>query len=196
LQNKDYETQDDVLLPRYWRDARFGINRKHAPVVGVTWYEAGAYCKWLLQNWDELDEGRQGLPKPKLIRFPLETEWAFAAGGDENNRFAFGELKEAEKEIVNYANTSESGIGRTTPVWMYPQGKSAHDVMDMSGNVWEWQANYKDKDHDVLGLRGGSWDYDEVNARVSIRNDYYLPYGRLNDLGFRVVACSLPSGIS
>ncbi|MBK8784743.1 MAG: SUMF1/EgtB/PvdO family nonheme iron enzyme [Anaerolineales bacterium] len=36
----------------------------------------------------------------------------------------------------------ESGIAHTTPVFTYPLGKSTLGVMDMAGNVWEWQAKF------------------------------------------------------
>ena len=64
--------------------------------------------------------------------------------------------------------------------------------MDMSGNVFEWQANYRDKDHDVLALRGGSWNLDGGYARVSGR-DYYSADLRLDDVGLRVVVFALPN---
>lgn len=59
--------------------------------------------------------------------------------GDANDRFAFSELKDL-KDLPRYANADESGINRTTPVWMFPKGISPAGVMDMSGNVWESQA--------------------------------------------------------
>jgi formylglycine-generating enzyme required for sulfatase activity len=58
--------------------------------------------------------------------------------------------------------------------------------MDMGGNVWEWQANFYDKQHKGLALRGGSWKYYQYGARVS-RRYTYLPDERLDDVGFRVV---------
>jgi formylglycine-generating enzyme required for sulfatase activity len=61
----------------------------------------------------------------------------------------------------------------------------------MSGNVWEWQANYSAKEKRYLGLRGGSWFVVEVDARVSFRY-FNLPLNRFNLIGFRVVA--FPSG--
>ncbi len=188
LKNEEDEIQEGVLLPRNWRDPRFGIARRNAPVVGISWYEASAYCKWLLENWESLEEGKQGLPKPKLIRLPNENEWETAAGGkDPEGRYAWDKKGEATKKenIARYANTSESGINRTTPVWMYPQGESPHHVMDMSGNVWEWQANFRDTDRDVMGLRGGSWDINVVNARVAVRF-VVPPYVRSSSFGFRV----------
>jgi len=201
LQNKNNDIQDSVLLPRNWRDPRFGIARRGSPVVGISWYEASAYCKWVLENWENLEEGKQGLVKPKLIRLPVEIEWSSAAGGeDPKERFPWdkrsspvdkkGATKNTE-EILQRANIRESGINRTTPAWMYPQGASIKGVMDMAGNVWEWQANFADKDHDVLGLRGGSWFDDGNSARVSIRS-IYLPDSRNFNFGFRGVL--LPSG--
>ena len=178
------------VLPEYWADARFGEMRPNAPVVGISWWEANAYCKWLLANWDKLEEGKQGLPKPVEIRLPTEAEWELAAGGADGNRFAFGTLKD-EKEIVKHANTRESGIGRTTPVWMYPSGESLHKGMDMAGNIWEWQANFLDKDHDWLGLRGGSWYLNVDYARVSYRY-YYHPYNRYDNIGVRVLGFFSP----
>ncbi len=178
------------VIPGSWSDARFGEMRPNAPVVGVCWWEANAYCKWLLANWDKLDEGKQGLPRPKEIRLPTESEWELAAGGPAGNRFAFGELKKTD-EITRHANTSESGIRRTTPVWMYPSGESPTRVIDMSGNVWEWQANYSSTSRQYLGLRGGSW-YDDVDyARVSFRNGLH-PNLRSGDFGFRVLGLFSP----
>jgi len=196
LKDEDYETQDGVLLPRYWRDARFGSSRRHAPVVGISWCEASAYCKWLLENWDDLDEGKQGLHKPQLIRLPREVEWAEAAGGDKDQkRYPWDKTKPTEKieEILLRANVRESQINRTTPVWMYPLGESVNGVMDMAGNVWEWQANYSSggAKRTYLGLRGGSWLGYEVNARVAFRN-LNLPNLRPYNIGFRVAL--LPSG--
>ena len=194
LQNEESETQESVLLPRGWRDPRFGISRRNAPVVGISWYEASAYCNWLLENWENLEEGKQGLSKPKEIRLPLEKEWSTAAGGeDPKERYAWDKkgAKTKTEDLPRFANTSESGINRTTPVWMYPQGESPHGVMDMSGNVWEWQANYRDLKNGWLGLRGGSWFSSVDFARVVIRY-YSHPFNRGYYIGFRVAL--FPSG--
>lgn len=195
LQNKNNDIQDGVLLPRYWRNPRFGLNRRAVPVVGISWYEASAYCKWLMQNWDDLEEGKQGLKKPNEIRLPTEKQWAQAAGGNEDQkRYPWDTSTATDKteEVLRRANIRESGINRTSPVWMYPLGASTNGVMELAGNVWEWQGNYYNKNHSTLGLRGGSWYLSGDLARVALRVNA-LPVSWSGYFGFRVVAYSLPS---
>lgn len=187
-QSEERLAESGVLLPRYWRDPRFGIMRPGAPVVGVTWYEANAYCRWLLAHWEELEEGRQGLPRPRLVRLPVESEWEIAAGGlQPEDRYPWDGKKATNptQEILKKANITESKINRTTPVWMYPQGKSTRGIWDMAGNVWEWQVNYFDKDHDSSSLRGGSWGDDGGYARCAARYRFG-PGCRRDHIGFRV----------
>ncbi|MEA2008947.1 MAG: SUMF1/EgtB/PvdO family nonheme iron enzyme, partial [Chloroflexota bacterium] len=127
-----------------------------------------------------------------LLRLPTENEWVMAAGGeDPQGRYSWdkeGQATEEVDEILRRANVDESGIGRTTPVGMYPLGVSSQGVWDMSGNVWEWQANYEDDDRDWLVLRGGSWYYYRRYARVSARD--LSPPDDLwsSSFGFRLVA--------
>ena len=154
-------------------------------------------AKWLsahesLPEWNSLRSA--GLtPGFVQLRLPIEAEWVVASGGSENDRFAWGALENLRTEISRYANTDESGIGHTTPVWMYPQGESQpHGVMDMSGNVFEWQANHYSESRKSLGWRGGSWNFDCVDARVALRGNYIYPLDKDYDIGFRVVAVSPP----
>lgn len=83
---------------------------KH-PVVGVTWYGAVAYAKWI---------GK---------RLPTEAEWEVAArGGLENALYPTGD--EIEKSQANFFSSD------TTPVMSYaPNGYSLYDF---AGNVYEW----------------------------------------------------------
>ena len=183
---------DHKIYPRYWNDPRFGIARKGVPVVGVSWYEANAYCRWLLEHWDKEPEAEENPGwKPRLLRLLTEKEWVMAAGGEKpKGRYPWDkedQVTQEEAEILRRANVDESGIGRTTPVWAYPLGKSPHEVWDMGGNVWEWQANYYDSDYDYLGLRGGAFLVDRNLARVASRG-IGNPVSRWDGNGFRVAA--------
>ncbi len=106
LQGKDNLVEAGVLYPRFWRDSRLGAQRANAPVVGVTWWEANAYARWLLIHWDDLAEGQQrarpGLAKPALLRLPREDEWILSAGGEADNRYAFGTLENPAEDISRF----------------------------------------------------------------------------------------------
>jgi formylglycine-generating enzyme required for sulfatase activity len=197
LQDKDISPNGRVILPRYWTDPRFGIARRTAPVVGITWWEANAFCKWLTEHWQEIPEyaAQKKLLQGKIFRLPTENEWVLAAGGEAKDRYPWDEKGKAttdKDEILRRANTDESGINRTTPAGMYPLGRTTSGIWDMGGNVWEWQANFYDKDHDYLGLRGGSWDHALYFARVVARG-HDLPYNLWVFGGFRLVVFSPPT---
>jgi formylglycine-generating enzyme required for sulfatase activity len=179
------------LKPDYWDNKEFGIAKRDNPVVSITWYEANAYCRWLKHHWEELDESRANTElQPKLVRLPLELEWSTAAGGENpDDRYPWDKIGKAtknDKEIARRANVNEN-ISRTTPVNVFLRGASPYKVMDMGGNVWEWQANFYDKSHKGIALRGGAWNYYQYGARVSRRYTYLPDDTDLVDVGFRVV---------
>ena len=136
----------------YWVDSRWHIGNH--PVVGLSWYEADAYCKWLAQKL-----GYE-------VRLPIETEWEKAARGMDGRIYPFGNDFDENK-----GNFRETGIGRTTAVGIFVEGLSPYSVMDMSGNVWEWCIREKDltttDDREVL--RGGSWGYNRVLSTTIYR---------------------------
>ena len=188
------------LKPRLWDDPRFGASRRLFPVVGVNWYEAAAYCVWLTRHWAE--ELQTSNPSASLrtslklqnskfqFRLPLEHEWAAAAGGEERERYPWQKTpaKVKEDEIVLYANT-KSDLNGTTPVCMYPAGMSLAKIMDMSGNVWEWQANLYKKGEIWRALRGGAWYSEADRVTASARLDYHPVYWLIVN-GFRVWAAA------
>jgi len=170
------------------------------PVVGVSWYEANAYCRWLTEQlraprdtqhvshctfyaWrDGEPEALDLQPETLTARLPTDQEWTAAAGGEAGDRYPWG-----PEWHESCANTGEGGISGTTPVGMYPSGQSPLGVWDMAGNVWEWLASQGEE----CPLRGGSWGYNQRLARVSARNGHY-PDLSYHNMGFRVVV--FPAG--
>lgn len=138
------------------------------PVVGVSWYEAEAYARFMNK------------------RLPTEAEWEKAASWDAESerkrRFSWGD-DEPSPAVCNF----NSHFWGTTPVGSFPEGASAYGCLDMTGNVWEWTSspfmgypNFRafpypeysetwfDGDHRVL--KGGSWATQASTLRISFRN--------------------------
>ena len=164
--------------PRYWQDQDF--NNPSQPVVGVCWYEAMAYTRWLA--------ALTGQP----FRLPSEPEWEWAArrGGR-----AFPWRRGWNQERLN---SLEGRVMRTTPVGAYPHGATPDGIHELSGNVWEWTATrYADypyrpeanlEDPDATGLRvarGGGWAAHRRMVRCAYRIRYNPGNGDGN-LGYRI----------
>ncbi len=147
------------------------------PAVNLAWVEAVAFCQWL--------SNRLGYE----LRLPTEWEWQQAAtGGKPHNQYPWG--PDWDESL---ANTYESNLGRILAVGLYPSGKSEQNVMDLSGNVWEWCLNQYDQPKQTAAggearrvLRGGSWDVNQVSARCAYR-DFFDPVFRSPSIGFRLV---------
>ena len=190
--NVGWRGKDPVTQPEYWDHPRFGKSRRGYPVVGVSWYEANAYCAWLAEQlyasrfpFHVWRDGKLETLEPETlsIRLPAEAEWEAAAGGAEGERYPWD-----SDWHESHANTDEGGIGGTTPVGMYPSGKSdPYGVWDMGGNVWEWMAS----DERGKPWRGGSWYDLQRNARVRERLRLNPDHSD-NYSGFRV--CASPAG--
>ncbi|PDV97774.1 NACHT domain-containing protein [Candidatus Chloroploca asiatica] len=122
---------DRITLPRYWSDP--GLNNPLQPIVGVSWYEAAAYCNWLTaqghaQGW---------LPAEAVIRLPTSLEWEYAArGGDSQQWYPWGN----DAPTPEHANYRETGIERPAPVGCFPLGRAACGAEDLVGNIQEWMA--------------------------------------------------------
>jgi formylglycine-generating enzyme required for sulfatase activity len=160
--------------PRYWQDKKW--NGADYPVVGVSWYEAIAFCRWLSETTGE------------DVTLPTEQQWQRAAQGDDGRIYPWGN-RWAGKRCNNRVSPQDSN--QTTPVTQYPNGASPYGVLDMSGNVGEWCLTAYESGSTSLGgtddrvLRGGAWDdTDTDHFRASYRGGNHPNDGN-GDWGFR-----------
>jgi formylglycine-generating enzyme required for sulfatase activity/serine/threonine protein kinase len=175
-----------------WEAPGFAQTDGH-PVVGVNWYDAIEYLRWLSEA-----TGRS-------YRLPSEAEWEYACRAGTRTAFSFGDTISTDQ--ANYdGNFTYNGGARgayrrgTTPAGMFPP--NAWGLYDMHGNVWEWvqdvvHDNYEGAPLDGSAweeggdqarriLRGGSWLYNPRYLRSALRNGFSSALS--NDIvGFRVV---------
>jgi formylglycine-generating enzyme required for sulfatase activity len=179
-------------------------NLPNHPRVGVSWYEAMAFCRWLTDHLRE----RGDLAEDQEITLPTEPQWEKAARGKDGRRFAWGPDPDP-----NRANYSDLGVDTTSAVGAFPGGISPYGLADANGNVWEWTCSLWGKDWDDPEfvypynpedkrenlsvsdeipriLRGGAF-YNEPRFIRCAHRLRDIPLIRMKSYGFRVVIVSL-----
>lgn len=154
------------------------------PQVGVSWYEAVAFCCWL--------SAQNGI----TIRLPTEAEWERAARHTDGRIYTWSHGGKPGQ----HCNMYDTGIGSISAVGCFPSGNAESGAADMAGNVWEWCStkwledyqNYAAQVDDALEgdarrvVRGGSFGDYQGDVRCAYRSRL-SPDSRYSDDGFRVV---------
>ena len=166
----EWLSESKAEYPDYWHDRRWRC--PNAPVVGVSWWEADAFCRWLTMMDKEGQE----------YRLPTEAEWQIAAAGQEQRKYAWGNDDDPAR-----CNCGEGAnqIGRTSAVGIFEQGRSPDGIYDLSGNVWEWCEDLSDEGTYRV-LRGGCWFSNARYCRSAYRSSYE-PGNRNDFIGLRFV---------
>lgn len=153
----------NVTAPRFWGDPKY--SDENFPVVGISYYEAEAYCKWLTSK----------KAAGKVYRIPTEEEWIKAAYWHKTEgvrQYPWG-----KQWKPGSANIAERGSPRKlSPVGKINDGKSYVGAYDMAGNVWEWCSSPFDNtigepgdDSFYYVIRGGSWGSSSRQTKLSAR---------------------------
>ena len=181
------EPKGQITHPRFWAVARY--NGPLQPVVGVTWYEATAYCRWLTaqghtQGW---------LATEALIRLPTWHEWERAARHTDQRRHPWGAAP-PDPERANYTATD---LGVPAPTGCFAAGAAVCGAQDLLGNVWEWTATpygqpeqvapEKDFTQNASVVISRSSFYDGIDQMCCGARNGNNPYGWYYNGGFRVV---------
>jgi sulfatase modifying factor 1 len=168
-----------VPEPPWWKDPAFWDPDQ--PVVGVTWFEATAYCHWLSQS-----VGGQW-------RLPTEAEWEHGARGG---------LDGAPTSWGGEVPLGEIPEGPLSGPWRVGHGTANNwGLLDVGTVVHEWFHDWYDlhayrlmRRYDPRGpeagdarvTRGGSWRQHVSEVGPAARSSR-PPLARAADCGFRVV---------
>jgi len=203
------------------RDFGSPFDQPDHPVVGVTWYEALAFTRWLTGETNNV----MGVGRWEVL-LPSETEWEMAArGGD---RIPYGAATQTLAALADNANSeafewienpsprrsfpwgdnpataeranfAETGRDATSAVGSFPEGTGPCGTEDLAGNVWEWTRSMFEETPGMLAgetwvLRGGSFLSSAQDLLCSVRGRRN-PDHQNRDIGFRFVLRSRKRGI-
>jgi len=163
--------------PIHWQRGTYPTGLARHPVVNVSWYDAKAYADWM------------------DARLPTEAEWEKAARGTDERLYPWG-IRFVDGERCN----SNNMVGTTLPVDEFPLGRSSYGIWDMSGNVYEWCADYYEESYYRFSpasnpkgpeggqervIRGGFFGETRPNVRSTHRNSVAETQTR-ETVGFRL----------
>lgn len=175
----DFVDQTGIPAPALWSDGRFPDGEETLPVVGISWYEASAYARWVGKRLPTDGEWT------KAGAWPVET----SPGRITQRRYPWGDTFEAHRAAL-----WASGRRGPVPVDSFASGASLGGVQQLIGNVWEWTTTPLDAtsrdtasdSHALKVIHGGAFNtYFENQATCHYRSGE-RPLARRNNIGMRL----------
>lgn len=166
--------------PAFWRGGTYRPGTEQMPVVGVCWYEAAAYARWvgkrLPTDPEWVKAGSWPVPLPGSA--PVQRKYPWGNGFDQSK-----------------ANLWGSGPNEPVNIDKYASGASVGGACQLIGNVWEWTSSRYGAwssasqgivlDTSLRSLRGGAFDtYFDQQARCDFQSGDQA-IARKHNIGFR-----------
>ena len=163
--------------PRFWKNGTFQKGLDDHPVVGISWFEACAYARWV------------GKRLPTSAEWVKAGCWPVSAEGEtpSQRKYPWGDSMDR-----NLANLWGVGRDETCAVGEFKDGSSVGGVLQLIGNVWEWtHTSFMAADPQMeievpmKVLHGGAFDtYFDGQANNQFRSAD-SPLSRKHNVGFR-----------
>ena len=177
-----------VTAPFHWGGAVPPPSKNRLPIYNVTWTDATKYCASVGG------------------RLPTEAEWERAArGGAADLDYPWGNdfVDPGATNAANAAAGRRAHSGASTgPVAVGSFAPNAFGLHDVSGNVWEWTADWYDLHYysrspvenptgpatgQYRVIRGGSWADGETRLLTVYYRNFTAPDTAQPTIGFRCV---------
>ncbi len=191
------------------------------PAIGVKWFEAVEYCRWLtvqlgFSEGEQCYEDPQSLtkdadgnprhtayyPERRGFRLPTEAEWEYVCRSGTGTAYSFGNDPNLLADYGWFAENSDK--------WLHAVGQlrpNLRGLFDVHGNLYEWTQDWYDNysgdtlvdptsppgapEGSLRVFRGGTWNYDAADCQTARRYGT-SPTARSFHCGFRLALS--PSG--
>ncbi|GHV83964.1 hypothetical protein AGMMS50212_13040 [Spirochaetia bacterium] len=138
---RELYSKEKYKKPLLWDDPNY--YNPSQPVVGVSIFEANAYCTWISAKTGQ------------CYRLLTQDEWEIVAKSKAKS-YVWGNIFDK-----NICNTLKTDIKAILPVGIIEKNKTAEGIYDINGNIFEWTSTiYSPNDNPLkvqYVVKGGSW---------------------------------------